>query len=123
MRQTLSSKLCDLVRYYTAQRRDVRLERRLDAELDQTSHAMRGLTAPGGSPSDEFWQREKCVRVADALAVLPDHYRQVIILRHMQGLTFPAIGQRMERSEHSVKKLWVRALASLREAIKEDFDE
>ena len=52
--------------------------------------------------------------LADALENLPKDYREVLVFRHMEGLTFPEIARRMERTQDSVEKLWVRGLARLR---------
>jgi RNA polymerase sigma-70 factor (ECF subfamily) len=52
--------------------------------------------------------------LAEALGRLPEDYREVIVLRHLESLTFREVAQRMNRSENSVQKLWVRALALLR---------
>jgi RNA polymerase sigma-70 factor (ECF subfamily) len=41
----------------------------------------------------------------------------VIILRHLEGLTFPEVATRMGRTLDSVEKLWVRALPRLRRAL------
>ena len=41
-------------------------------------------------------------------------YREVIVLRHMKGLSFSEVAQRMDRTEDSVKNMWVRALRQLR---------
>jgi RNA polymerase sigma-70 factor (ECF subfamily) len=38
----------------------------------------------------------------------------VLVLRHMEGLTFPQVAQRMGRSVDSVEKLWLRGLTKLR---------
>jgi RNA polymerase sigma-70 factor, ECF subfamily len=54
------------------------------------------------------------VLLADALEQLPEAYREVIVLRHLEGLTFAEVSQRMGRSLDSVEKLWVRGLAQLR---------
>ena len=51
---------------------------------------------------------------AEVLGQLPDDHREVIILRHLEGLTFPEVAARLEKSTDSVKKLWVRALVRLR---------
>ena len=68
-------------------------------------------------------RHEGAVLVADAVSRLPDAYREVIVLRHFQDLAFADIAQRMGRSEESVKKLWVRALAALRRTFGEHVDE
>ena len=124
LRQILSSKLVDLVRKYLhAQRRDVRLERRLGEELDQTSLVVRGLATPDSPPSVRASRHDRAILVADAIATLPPDYRDVVMWRHMQGLTFPEISERMGRTEDSVKGLWVRALSQLRRVLKGTADD
>lgn len=121
LRQVLVSNLADFVRRYTAARqRDVRLERNLAAELDQSSRLLdRGLIAPQASPSEQAARREQAVLLADALERLPEDYREVIVLVHLQGLSFPEAGRRMGRSVDSVKKLRARALAGLHRTLGE----
>jgi RNA polymerase sigma-70 factor (ECF subfamily) len=51
------------------------------------------------------------------LAKLPESYREALILRHLEGMSFPAVARRMGRSVDSVKKLWARALPCLRDAL------
>ena len=46
-------------------------------------------------------------------------YREVVILRHLEELTFPQVAERMGRTVDSVQKLWVRALANLRRMMEE----
>ena len=55
--------------------------------------------------------------MAEALDRLSEDYREVIILRHLEGMGFAEVARRMKRSEDSVQKLWVRALASLRRSL------
>jgi RNA polymerase sigma-70 factor (ECF subfamily) len=50
---------------------------------------------------------------------LPDDWRELLILRHLEGLTFPEVAQRLDRSVDSVKKQWPRALAGLRRLLHE----
>jgi RNA polymerase sigma-70 factor (ECF subfamily) len=116
LRQILASRLAHLLRrYYGTQARDVRLERVLGDELDQSSRAFdRGLIAAQSSPSQQVHRREQAVLLADALDRLPPDYREVIMLRHLEGLTFPEVATRLGRSVDSVEKLWVRALPRLR---------
>jgi RNA polymerase sigma-70 factor (ECF subfamily) len=72
------------------------------------------LAARGPSPSQESARRELGVLLADAIKALPADYGEVIVLRHMEGLSFAEVAARMGRSVDSVEKLWVRALARLR---------
>jgi RNA polymerase sigma-70 factor (ECF subfamily) len=119
LRQILICTVANSVRHYLgANRRDARLERDLAAELDQSSRVLDGgLLAPGSSPSQHAARREQAVLLADALARLPDDYREVLILRHLEGLSFPELAHRMGRSLDSVKNLWTRALGRLRRTL------
>jgi RNA polymerase sigma-70 factor (ECF subfamily) len=119
LRSVLASLLANLVRHYQGtQRRDVRLERQLEGELEQSSQALdRGLASPDSSPSQQAARREQSVRLAEALARLPEELRDLLILRHLEGLTFPEVARRLGRTVDSVKKQWPRALAGLRRAL------
>jgi RNA polymerase sigma-70 factor (ECF subfamily) len=120
LRQVLARNLANLVRHYLGTRaRDVRLERDLHAELDRSSQALdRGLADPLSSPSRQAARREQAVLLADALGRLPEDYREVLVLRHLEGHTFAEVARRMDRSLDSVDKLWVRALIRLRRLLK-----
>lgn len=116
LRQILAAKLADMLRRYLGtKRRDVRLEREVAEELERSSAGLgQGLIAPHSSPSQQASAREQAVLLADALAKLNDDYREVLVLRHLEGLTFPEVSRRMGRSLDSVQKLWLRALAKLK---------
>ncbi len=119
LRQVLAARLTDLVRHYcAAQRRDIRLEKRLADELDHSSRTLAaGLATPQSSPSQHAVRREQAVLLADALQTLPADYAEVIVLRHLDGLSFPEVARRLGRTVDSVEKLWVRALARLRRVL------
>ena len=119
LRRILAGQLAlTLRRYLGTKGRDVNLERELGAQLDQSSQAMDGgFVAATSTPSQHVSRREQAVLLADALDKLPPDYREVIILRHLESLPFSEVAGRMGRSEDSVQKLWVRALASLRRSM------
>lgn len=119
LRRILAGQLALMFRRYLGTKgRDARLERDLAAEIDQSSLILdRGLVASHSTPSQHASRREQAVLLAEALATLPHDYREVIILRHIEGMSFPEVAQRMGRSDDSVQKLWVRALASLRRSL------
>jgi RNA polymerase sigma-70 factor (ECF subfamily) len=119
LRRILAANLADLFRRYLGtQRRNVRLEQEIQDAFDRSSILLnRGLVAPHSSPSEQASRREQAVLLADALAQLPDDYRETIVLRNLEGLTFPQVAQRMGRSLDSVEKLWMRALARLRQLL------
>lgn len=119
LRRLLASQTARLVRRYAGtQARDVDLEQTLERELDSSSGATRHeLPAAGESPSGTAARREQAVILADALDRLPPDYREVIILRQLEGLAFDAVAARMGRSVDAVQKLWVRGLDHLRRLV------
>jgi RNA polymerase sigma-70 factor (ECF subfamily) len=119
LRQILVSRLAKLVRHYCrTQRRDVRLERQLADEMEQSSHCL-GLVASGSTPSQRACRREQSVLLADALDRLPVDYREVLVLHHLQELTLTEVARHMGRSLDSIKKLWLRGLRRLRLVLEE----
>jgi RNA polymerase sigma-70 factor, ECF subfamily len=119
LRQVLAARLGDLLRRYCGtRRRAVHLERELAGELEQSSLALdRGLAARLSSPSAQAARREQAVLLADALGRLPEDYREVLVLRHLEECPFPEVARRMGRTVEGVKKLWARALARLRRSL------
>ena len=59
-------------------------------------------------------REEEGVRLAQVLENLPADYREVLILRNLEGLSHEAVAQRMNRSPGAIRMLWVRALARFR---------
>jgi RNA polymerase sigma-70 factor (ECF subfamily) len=121
LRQILATNMANVVRHYQGtQSRDVRLERELVVQLDQSSRFLgAALVADYSSPSQQAARREEAVLLAEALGRLSDDYREVLVLRHLEGLGFPEVARRMGRSVDSVKNLWARALARLRRSVGE----
>ncbi|HWG43679.1 MAG TPA: sigma-70 family RNA polymerase sigma factor [Gemmataceae bacterium] len=121
LRQILAAKVANLLRHYLGtQGRDIRLEQQLALDLDNSSRGLgEKLVASLSSPSQQAVRREQAVLLADALERLPEDYREVIVLRHLEGQSFPEVAQRMGRSVDSVQKLWLRALARLRRSFGE----
>jgi len=120
-RRVIGAILANQVRHYLGTKcRDLRLERALADELDQSSRALdENLVAAQSSPSQQAVRREQAVLLADALEDLPEDYREVIILRQLEGLSFPDVARRMGRTEDSVKNVWLRALARLRRTLED----
>lgn len=119
LRGILFAKLSNLLRRFLGtQGRDVRREEGLQPPQDGSSSPFGGgLAAPESTPSRVACRKEEAMQLTQALAALPDDYREVILLRHVDELSYPEIAERMQRSQASVQKLWVRALARLRQSI------
>jgi RNA polymerase sigma-70 factor (ECF subfamily) len=70
------------------------------------------LDTPG--PADKVVAAEAVEILRRAVEQLPEDRRRVIMLRYQEQLSFEDIAQRMGRTPGAVRKLWVRAVASLR---------
>ena len=116
LRTILAATLANIVRRYLGtQARDLRLERQLAEDLDQSTCALgKMLVDPHSSPSEQVVRGEQSMLVAEAMARLPEDYQTVLVLRHLEGLTFPQVAERMQRSVDSVEKLWLRGLTKLK---------
>lgn len=110
-------------RHIRAGRRDLRREVSLDAldrSLDRSAARMRqDIVDEQSSPSAPTHERERAVEMADKLAVLRPDYRDVIVLRNLQGLSFEEIAERLHRKPGAVRMLWLRAIEKLRHAYEE----
>jgi RNA polymerase sigma-70 factor (ECF subfamily) len=125
LRQILVNNLAKFVeQHMLAARRDVRREvsiERLGAALEQSTIQLAALLpASGKSPSMAVQQREEAVVLADRLAQLSDDYREVLVLRNLQGLPFEEIASRINRSVGATRMLWLRAIEKLRAVYRKD---
>ena len=115
LRAILSAKKAKLARrYYGTAARDPRLEVQMQDEMDNSSQLLDRAFLAGSSQSRQVAGRERSVLLADALAALPEHYREVVVLRHVKGYKLTEVAESMDRSVDSVKKLWARAMIRLR---------
>lgn len=119
LRQILVNNLARFVeQHMLAARRDVRREvsmERLGAALEKSTIQLAALVpAQGKSPSMAVQQREEAVVLADRLAQLPEDYRDVLMLRNLQGLPFEEVAQQIGRSVGATRMLWLRAIEKLR---------
>jgi RNA polymerase sigma-70 factor (ECF subfamily) len=119
LRQILVNNLAKFVeQHLLAARRDVRREvsiERLGTALEKSTIQLAALVPAGGkTPSMAVQQREEAVVLADRLAQLPGDYREVLVLRNLQGLPFEQIARRIDRSVGATRMLWLRAIEKLR---------
>jgi RNA polymerase sigma-70 factor (ECF subfamily) len=120
LRQILARCLADLVRRYRTGGRRAAREQSLDQLLDRSSQVMeRILAADDSSPSASAHRRDLGVVLSDALAELSDDQREVIVLHHLEELSWDEVAQHMGRSAGAVRMLWARALKQLRTLIDE----
>ncbi|TWU48353.1 sigma-70 family RNA polymerase sigma factor [Rubripirellula reticaptiva] len=100
------------------EKRDIRREVSLESvsnRLEQSACNLAALLPGGGpSPSAPMQARERAVFLADQLSKLKPSYREVIVFRVLQGLSFDEIAERMDRKSGAVRMLWLRALESFK---------
>lgn len=120
LRQILIHRLHHLVdEHVKAGKRDIRRETSLDdirAAVDRSAanyaNFLQGRT---NSPSSPVHAEERALALSHELAKLPEHYRDVIVYRNLQGMSFEEIAGRMERSVGATRMLWLRALEKFKE--------
>ena len=117
LRQIVAHVLAHEVRrYHGTRKRDVGRELSFEKSLARSSQKLDAVLASRlTSPSQQVAKREQLVHLADTLEKLPADYREVILLRNVEGLSHAEVAERMGRQEGAVRMLWVRALKSLRE--------
>ena len=116
LRTILAGTVANVVRRYAGtQARNLRLERELVEGLDQSTCALEQMLVDRhSSPSHQAMRGEQSLQVAAAMSRLPEDYQTVLVLRHLEGLSFPQVAVRMDRSVDSVEKLWLRGLTRLK---------
>ena len=119
LRQILINNLMRFVETHVrTAKRDVRREISMEQwmpTMDGTADGLNQLAAMSlSSPSAAANRREIGVVVADCLAKLPAHYREVIVLRNLRGLSFEEVARNTGRSAGSVRMLWMRAIDQFR---------
>ena len=110
-------------RYAGTQQRAIDREVSLEQQLAESSQRL-----ASGPPADSARKparprrHEEELRLAEVLARLPEDYREVIVLRNLQGLSHEEVAERMGRSAGAVRMLWVRALSRLRRELGQGSD-
>jgi RNA polymerase sigma-70 factor (ECF subfamily) len=109
LRSILLNLLANIIKSYRAEKRDIARECVANSRLEHPEQL---------SPSALALSREQWDLLQDALARLPANFRQVILLRHRENLTFVEVGERLGKSEDAVAKLWSRAIRQLKQELR-----
>jgi RNA polymerase sigma-70 factor (ECF subfamily) len=123
LRRILAHNLFNEARRFVAQQRDANREvslEQMQRGVEQSSVALgQCLAADTPSPSQQAARREASVRLANALASLPEDYQRVLMLRIFEQLSAEEVAERMDRSAGAVRMLQMRALAALKDRLAE----
>lgn len=118
LRQMLACEIADALRGLRRAKRNVALERTIEqAFLDSSSRLEQLLAAGHSSPSERAVKNEQLIRLAEAMAELPEDQRRAVELKHLQGKTVAAISEVLGRSETAVGGLLRRGMTRLRELL------
>jgi len=114
----LDRKLIDEYRALRAERRDVRREvKAIPATTGETTYIdlMARLVAEDGTPSRVVRKDEALAVLTACVAGLPEHYREVIKMRFIEGRPVADVAKELNRSVGSIHMICHRALRQLRE--------
>ena len=121
LRRILANNLADEVRKLGTAKRNARRERSLEAALEESSARLGAwLAAEQSTPSQQAQREEQALRVADALASLPDAQREALELQHWHGWSVAQIAEHMGKSRSAVAGLIKRGLEQLRRTMHDE---
>jgi len=116
---TALRKVQNRVRYLRAERRAGRRVERPPEASAAGEDALAELAQTLATPSRQAMLHEQIERLERPFAALPEHYREVITLARVVGLSHAEIARQMGRSEAATRVLLFRALAALSKAMGE----
>ena len=120
LRAILANVLAAAARRFDTRARAVGRERSLEAELELSSSRLECLLATDQtSPSERAVRCEELLRLARALAGLPEDQRRVVELHYLKGLQVAEVAQQMGRTRPAVVGLLYRGLKRLRERLQD----
>jgi RNA polymerase sigma-70 factor (ECF subfamily) len=115
LRQILVHNLADALRGFRRAKRNVARERSLEDAIDRSSARLEvWISAEQSSPSQQAMRHERAVRLANALAELPDSQREALALQHWHSQSLAEIAEQLGRSPTAVAGLLKRGLKQLR---------
>jgi RNA polymerase sigma-70 factor (ECF subfamily) len=118
LRQILTHTLANQLRSLGQAKRDVGAERSLEADLDASQSRLDAwLAVDQTSPSETAGANERAAALAAAVGELPADQREVVLSKHVHGLSLAAIAEQTGRTPASVAGLLRRGLQALRQRL------
>ncbi|MBX3412184.1 MAG: sigma-70 family RNA polymerase sigma factor [Pirellulales bacterium] len=110
--QLMINNVADAKRWFrSTAKRDISREVPLDSSLKEVS-------AYEDVPREAVYSLSGQFQVA--LERLPQTYREIILLRHFERLSFPEIGQRMNKTTDAARMFYSRAMSALKSECEHD---
>jgi RNA polymerase sigma-70 factor (ECF subfamily) len=124
LRRMLIHNLLEQIEKEKAGVRDFRLEQPLEDALVQSSSRLQDwLAANETLPPEKLLEQERALRLAEALAQLPQQQREAIILQKWHGWKLSEIAAHLECTAGVVAGLQARGLARMRQLVPDDIRE
>lgn len=115
LRVILANALAATLRRLDTQSRDPGRGRSLEGELERSSSRLQSLlVADQTSPSQQAVRGEELLRLAHAIARLPDDQRRVVELHYLKGLAVADVAEQIGRTRPAAVGLLFRGLNRLR---------
>ena len=112
----LASNACiDLLR-----KRKRRQERENFCSLDDEEAGWLEPAAPGAGPEEELERKERRQALERELRALPDHQREILVMREVSGLSYQEIGELLSLDLGTVKSRLARARLALKKRLQEN---
>jgi RNA polymerase sigma-70 factor (ECF subfamily) len=120
LRAILANALAGSLRRFDTQARDLGRERSLEGELERSSSRLESLlVADQTSPSERVARGEELLRLAHAIARLPEDQRRVVELHYLNGLAVADVAAEIGRTRPAAVGLLFRGLKRLRELLRD----
>jgi RNA polymerase sigma-70 factor (ECF subfamily) len=120
LRQILNRLLANALRDLRRGKRDIARERSLEAALNESSARVEAwLAADQSSPSRRAERNEELLRLAEAMATLPEAQSEALTLHHLHGWSLEDVSRQLGRSEAAVAGLIKRGLNALRRQLQD----
>jgi RNA polymerase sigma-70 factor (ECF subfamily) len=104
-------------RAYTALKQGQRTEDHSELSPDEADDALSSVSPP---PDRQVEQREALEAIRRSLSRLPPKQGAAVVLRHVEGLSYPEIAQALDCSEDSARANVSQGLRRLRQELGED---
>jgi RNA polymerase sigma-70 factor (ECF subfamily) len=121
LRRILVNELAGELRRFRAEKRDLALERSLEARLAESSARLDAwLAGDGTTPSEQLEREDELIALSNALCGLADDQRRAVELRYLSGHSTLTIAEELEKSPAAVAGLLRRGVHNLRRLLASD---